>query len=36
LSKGGNTYEVLYAAADPSVCQLFLGAISAQGTVTAQ
>jgi len=36
LTKTGSTYEVLYAAADPSVCQLFLAAISAQGPVTQQ
>ena len=36
LLKAGSTYEVLFAAADPSVCDLFLGAISAQGQVTLQ
>lgn len=36
LIKNGSTYEVLVAAADPSVCALFLGAIQAQGQVTQQ
>ena len=36
LLKAGSTYEVLFAGADPSVCDLFLAAISAQGQVTQQ
>jgi len=36
LNKAGTLFEVLFAGADPSVCALFLGAISAQGTVTQQ